>query len=235
MTTRIAVYTTRAGQTSTYWATSLAWTLAERRRVMLIDCDMEGGTIADLLYLEIDDRSLGNCFGDRPARSQDLEEQARPLARRPLLRVVPGMRSSCGMPISESLRQLRPALDGLEDDVVIVDLGHPLAHAGLRSPRTAAESICAAFSRGFIVIRDEPALVARSINVLRSARPSHGEIILCRQRSRAMTRSVAESLQREVPELPVRDGWPWDERAAARMGDAGTPMLLPGVERALAL
>jgi MinD-like ATPase involved in chromosome partitioning or flagellar assembly len=235
VTIRIAVYTTRAGQTSTYWATSLAWTLAERRRVMLIDCDMEGGTIADLLYLEIDDRSLGNCFGDRPARTQDLEEQATPVARRPLLRVIPGMRSSCGMPISESLRQLRPALDGLEDDVVVVDLGHPLAHAGLRSPRTAAESICSVFSRGFIVIRDEPALIARSINVLRSARPSHGEIILCRQRSRAMTRCVVDSLQREIPELPVREGWPWDQRAAARMGDGGMPMVLPGVERALAL
>lgn len=235
MTLRIAVYTTRAGQTSTYWATSLAWTLAERRSVMLIDCDMEGGTIADLLFLETGDRSLGNCFGDRPATSRDLEEQATPVPDRPLLRVVPGMRTSYGLPIGDSLRQLGRALDGLDAEVVIADLGHPLAHPGLRSPRAAAEAICALFPRTFIVIRDEPALVARSINVLRAARPSHGEIILCRQRSRAMGRHIAESLQREIPELPVRDGWQWDERAATRMGDAGTPITLAGAERALAL
>ncbi|MFN2568006.1 MAG: MinD/ParA family protein [Candidatus Dormibacteria bacterium] len=235
MTLRIAVYTTRAGQSSTYWATSLAWTMAERRRVMLIDCDMEGGTIADLLFLEIDDRSLGNCFGDRATRAGDLEEQATAVPRRPLLRVVPGMRTSYGLPMADSLRQLAPALGGLVDDVIIADLGHPLAHPGLRSPRAAAEAICTTFSRGFIVIRDDPALVARSINVLRAARPPHGEIILCRQRSRALGRHVAESIQREVPELPVRDGWQWDEKAATRMGDGGTPITLTGAERALAL
>ena len=76
MATLIAVYSTRAGQTSTYWATSLAWTLAESRRVMLVDADMEGGTIADLLYLRVEDRSLGNCFGDRPAAPQELDEQS---------------------------------------------------------------------------------------------------------------------------------------------------------------
>jgi len=228
------VYTTRAGQTSTYWATSLAWTLAERRRVLLVDCDMEGGTIADLLFLDVDSRSLGNCFGDRPARPRDLEDQAVVVARRPSLRVVPGMRTS-GLPMADSLRQLGPALDGVDAEVVIADLGHPLAHPGLRSPRAAAEAICSLFPRTFIVIRDEPALVARSINVLRVARPSHGEIILCRQRSRAMGRQVADSLQREIPELPVRDGWQWDVGAATRMGDTGTPISLAGAERALAL
>ncbi len=65
--TLIAVYTTRAGQTSTHWAVCLAWTLAERARVLLVDCDMEGGTIADLLLLRTEDRGIANCFGDRAA------------------------------------------------------------------------------------------------------------------------------------------------------------------------
>lgn len=235
MSLRVAVSTTRAGQSSTHWATSLAWTLAERRRVMLVDADMEGGTIADLLLLDTGERSLGNCFGDRPARPSDLDEQAVVVPSRPNLRVVPGLRTSYGLPIAESLRRLGPALDGLPDDAVVVDLGHPLAHPGLRSPRAAAEAVCGTFPRSFVVIRDEPALIARSINVLRAARPAHGEILLCQQRSRALRRSLAGSLQRELPELPVREGWRWDERAAARMGEAGTPMTLAGVEGALAL
>ncbi|HZB98231.1 MAG TPA: hypothetical protein VE219_06500, partial [Candidatus Sulfotelmatobacter sp.] len=173
MTSLVAVYTTRAGQTSTYWATCLAWTLAARRRVMLVDCDMEGGTVADLLYLQTGDRSLANCLGDRPARPEQLEEQAVPVPARPSLRVVPGMRTSYGLEISESLRRLQPALRGLKDDVVVADLGHPLSHPGLRSPRLAAEVICGAFHRTFVVIRDDPCLVARTINVLRTAQPAH--------------------------------------------------------------
>lgn len=235
MSDLIGVYTTRAGQTSTYWATSLAWTLAERRRVMVVDCDMEGGTIADLLYLRIDDRSLGNCFGDRAARADELEAQAVTVPQRPNLRVVPGLRSSYGFEISECLRKLQPALSGLEYDTVIADLGHPLAHPGLRSPRAAAEAICAVFQRAFVVIRDDPSLVARSINVLRAARPPHGEIVVCHQRSRAMKKDIIESIERELPDLPVRDIWSWDEKRATRMGDTGIPMTFAGIEKDLGL
>jgi len=235
VTLLIGACTTRAGQTSTYWATALAWSLAEQRTVTLVDCDMEGGTIADLLYLSIADRSLGNCFGDRPARVEELEEQSLPVPHRPHLRVLPGLRSSYGYEISDCLRRVGPGLSSLASDVVIADLGHPLAHAGLRSPRTSAEAISAVFQRVFIVIRDEPALVARSINVLRAARPRHGEIVICQQRSRANYHGVVETLERELPELPVRGAWRWDEKAAMRMGDSGVPMPLDGVARELRL
>ena len=119
MSTLIAVYTTRAGQTSTYWATSLAWTLAENRHVMLIDSDMEGGTIADLLYLKIGDQSLGNCFGDRPARPDELAAQSVIVPNRPNLRIVPGLRGSYGYDIAECLRKMHLAYTGLPDDVAI--------------------------------------------------------------------------------------------------------------------
>lgn len=224
MSTVVAVYTTRAGQTSTYWATSLAWTLAESRSVMLVDCDMEGGTIADLLFLRTADHSIGNVFADRPARPGELAEQALSVPRRANLRVVPGLRGSCGFDISEALRRLQPALCNQPDELVIADLGHPLAHPLLRSPRGGAEMICSTFQRAFIVVRDDPALVARSIDVLREARPPHGEIVICHQRSRAMKRELMDSFERELPDLPVRGAWPWDERRAIRMGDSGVPM-----------
>jgi hypothetical protein len=145
------------------------------------------------------------------------------------------MRTSYGLEISESLRRLQPALRGLKDDVVVADLGHPLSHPGLRSPRLAAEVICGAFHRTFVVIRDDPCLVARTINVLRTAQPAHGEIIVCHQRSGAMVKSITATLEREIPDVPVRDEWRWDEKAALRMGDSGIPMTFAGIERELAL
>ncbi|MGA8015544.1 MAG: hypothetical protein WCB85_06465 [Candidatus Dormiibacterota bacterium] len=236
MSLLIGVYTTRAGQTSTYWAVSLAWSLAAQRKVTLVDCDMEGGTIADLLYLPTDGHSLANCFGDRPSRGHELEEQAIDVPNRPRMRVIPGLTGSYGFEISDCLRRLGPALAGLGDDVVIADLGHPLAHPGLRSPRSSAEAICSLFHRVFVVLRDEPALVARSITVLRAARPPHGEIVICRQRSQHLHRHISQTVERELPDLPVREVmWRWDEKAATRMVDTGTPMPFDGIAEELHL
>jgi MinD-like ATPase involved in chromosome partitioning or flagellar assembly len=229
----IAVYTTRAGQTSTHWAACLAWTLAERRRVLLVDCDMEGGTLADLMLLRTDDRGIANCFGDRVATPAELDAQAVAHPRRDSLRVVPGLSRSYGYEIVECLGKLAQAFAGASDDVVIADLGHPISHPGLRSPRSAAEAICRVFSRAFVVIRDDPALLSRSIAVLQAARPPHGELIVCHQHGRTYRRTIAESLQQNLPGLAVRDVWQWDEARAARMGETGTPATLAGVERDL--
>ena len=235
MKTLIAVYTTRAGQTSTHWAVCLAWTLAERARVLLVDCDMEGGTIADLLLLRTDERGIANCFGDRPATASELTAQAVTHPERANFRVVPGLTRSYGYEISECLRRLAPALTGADEDVVIADLGHPLSHPGLRSPKAAAEAICSLFGRAFIVVRDEPALLSRSITVLQAARPAHGELIVCHQHSRAYRRAILESLQRNLPGMALRDVWQWDDARAARIAETGVPVALAGVERELNL
>ena len=235
MKTLVAVYTTRAGQTSTHWAVCLAWTLAERARVLLVDCDMEGGTIADLLLLRTDERSIANCFGDRAATSRELTAQAVTHPDRESLRVVPGLSRSYGYEVSECLKRLAPAFAGAEEDVVIADLGHPLSHPGLRSPKAAAEAICSVFGRAFIVVRDEPALLSRTITVLQAARPPHGELIVCHQHGRAYRRSILESLQRNLPEMALRDVWQWDEARAIRMAESGVPATLPGVDRELNL
>ena len=71
--------------------------------------------------------------------------------------------------------------------------------------------------------------------MLRAARPSHGEIVICHQRSRAHHRSIVETIERELPELPIRDVWRWDEGAATRMGDSGVPMPLDGITQELRL
>jgi MinD-like ATPase involved in chromosome partitioning or flagellar assembly len=229
LSTLIAVYTTRAGQTSTHWAVSLAWTLAEHNRVLLVDADMEGGTIADLLLLRTGDRSIANCFGDRPATAVELADQAVTHPSRDRLAVVPGLSRSYGYEVSECLRQLAPALSGASQSVVIADLGHPLSHPGLRSPRAAAEAICAVFGRAFIVIRDDPALLSRSISVLQAARPPHGELIVCHQHGRSYRRAITRSLQHNLPDMARRDVWQWDEARATRMAETGIPASLAGI------
>ena len=235
MKTLIAVYTTRAGQTSTHWAVCLAWTLAERARVLLVDCDMEGGTIADLLLLRTEDRGVANCFGDRAATARELGAQGVPHPDRGNLRVVPGLSRSYGYEVGECLRKLAPALSGADEEVVIADLGHPLSHPGLRSPRAAAEAICSVFGRAFIVVRDDPALLSRTIAVLQAARPAHGELVVCHQRGRAYRRVIVESLRRNLPGIALRDVWQWDEARAARIAETGIPAALPGVDRDLNL
>lgn len=235
MRTLIAVFTTRAGQTSTHFAACLAWTLAEKGRVLLVDADMEGGTLADLLLLRTEDRGIANCFGDRPATARELSAQAVTHPGRETLRVVPGLARSYGYEVGECLRKLGPALSGAEEEVVIADLGHPLSHTGLRSPRAAAEAICSVFGRAFIVVRDDPALLSRSIAVLQSARPAHGELIVCHQHGRAYRRVILESLQRNLPGTAIRDVWQWDELRATRMAETGVPQPLPGLARDLNL
>jgi Mrp family chromosome partitioning ATPase len=48
VSTVVSVLTTKDGQGSTSLALSLAWTAAEKRRVMAIDADMSGtGTLAE--------------------------------------------------------------------------------------------------------------------------------------------------------------------------------------------
>jgi len=235
VTMRVAVLTTRAGQTSTYWAVSLAWTLSAARRVLLIDADMEGGTIADLLYLRADERGIAKCFGETPTSAATLEAQALQVPGNPELRVVPGLRGTFGYEIGECLRQLRPALQGVEAEIAIADLGHPLGHPGLRSPRSAGEAISKTFERVFVVVRDEPALIARTVDVLRAARLKHGELVVCAQRSAAYQRVMTETLGRELPELPVRNGWFWDDRRARRMAETGRPMALSSAVQDLQL
>lgn len=235
MRASVAVCTTRAGQTSTSWAVSVAWTLAADRTVGLIDCDMEGGTIADLLDLPVADRSIANCLGDRPVTASELDAQMVAVPDRPNLRVLPGLRGTFGFDIVECLRRIGGGLRGLGYDTVIADLGHPLSHPGLRSPRAAGDAICTTFQRVFFVLRDEPALMSRSLDVLRGARLARGEIVICQQRGRALQRVLAESLTRELPDLSLRNGWSWDERRAARIADTGRPLTMAGIDHELNL
>ena len=113
MSLLLGVCATRAGRHRRPGLQVLAWSLSANRSVALVDCDMEGGTIADLLYLRLDDRGLANCFGDRAVTATVLNAQAVPVPDRPGLRVIPGLRSTYGLEMSDCLRSIAPALGAL--------------------------------------------------------------------------------------------------------------------------
>jgi MinD-like ATPase involved in chromosome partitioning or flagellar assembly len=233
MSSPIAVLSLRAGSTSTYFATCLAYTLADDRRVALIDADMTGGTIADLLDLNTEGRSLGNLYGGdtRSIELSELEAMAVPVPIRPTLRVVPGLVSGYGSRTSYMLQPLQAALEGLTDDVVICDLGQALCYPGLESPTAEAEAIGRVFERVFVVIRDDPALCARYIEVLRQARLPRAELVVTQSRHRRLHDEVVSRMAAQVGEIPLRYVWPWDERQAAHMGDSFVPMTLRNIHQ----
>ncbi len=231
----VGVLGVRGGSTSTHWATCLAWTIAEQARVMLVDYDMEGGTIADLLGIAAESKSIGNIMGAAVGTAA-LEAQAVRLEKRPSLRVVPGLWSAYGAEVAYDLPLLRQPLLGLPEDVVVVDLGHPVSHAGIREPKRIAETICQVFSRVFVVMRDTPELASRAINVLELAEFPFAEIVVCTERHRSLTKEIHQRICGRLGQFrSIASGWDWDEKRASRMGDNTIPFSLKGVPEQLGL
>lgn len=173
MSTRIAVYTTRAGQTSTHWAACLAWALAETRKVLLVDCDMEGGTIADLMLLRTDERGIAGCFGDRPATPIELAMQTVTHPHRENLRIVPGLVGMLGFRFalagraaSRRLRVERAFLGRLRDLRDRMAIGNQSLDTALqeigRNPGPDLEYVLAPLARGGSVLENIVAVGVRA-------------------------------------------------------------------------
>lgn len=236
MSTVVSVLTTKDGQGSTTFAVSLAWAAAERQRVMLIDADMSGtGTLADVIALDFGSRGVGNLFGTLAISSLALEQQAVVPKQRPRLRVVPGLQGFSGPGVTEILPRLAPALDSVAEELIVLDLGAPLAHPRLESARRAAEAICEVSNRVFVVIQDSPARLVKSIQVLKAAQPPQAELILLETRRGALRTQIARTLADHLAGTPISAVLPWDPRQAARSEDAAKPVDHPGLLKALHL
>lgn len=221
----VAFLTTKDGQGSTTLALATAWAAARDHRVMLIDADMSGtGSAADVLALDIGGRSIGNVLGTQTVSVGLLEQQAVPVRSRAKLRVVPGLQGFCGPSVADLLPRLRPALASLSDELVILDLGSPLAHPRQDSPRQTAETICALVSRTFVVLLDSPARLVKSIQILKSAQMPQGELILCETRRGVLREQVTRTLKEHLPAISLAGTVPWDPKQAARCEDHAVPM-----------
>lgn len=230
MSTVISVLTTKDGQGSTGFALALAWAAAERRRVLLMDADMSGtGTLADAIALDFGARGIGSLFGTQAISASMLAQQAVQVKARPRLRVVAGLQGFCGPDVGELLPRLTPALHSVADELVVLDLGAALAHAGQESPRRTAEAIAAASQRVFIVMHDSPARLVKSIQVLKAAQLPQAELVVYETRRGFLRDQLRRALAEHLPGVRLASLLPWDERRAARAEDSAVPMVLPGV------
>ena len=225
MTVAIAVLTPRSGSGSTTWATSLAWTLAETRQVLLIDADMQGGTIADLLRPgSLRGRSIARLYApDTDITAEQIMGSVVKVPKRPNLHIIPGFQQFSGPPVSDFIFSIQNAFKKLPEDIVICDLGQCLSYPGLSDPRGEAEAISAAFSRVFVVLRDDPVLAPHAIETLAAAHMPQAELVVVQSRPGALTEQIHQALKERVADLPIRAYWPWDEKRAYQMSHTGIP------------
>jgi MinD-like ATPase involved in chromosome partitioning or flagellar assembly len=236
VSTVVSVLTTKDGQGSSTVALSLAWTAAEEHRVMLVDADMSGtGNLADLIALDFGARGVGNLFGTLAISAFALEQQAVTVRQQPRLRLVPGLQGFCGPGVAELLPRLKPAVESLSDELVILDLGAALAHPRQESSRRAGEAICGLSNRVLVVVQDSPARLVKSIQVLKSAQLPQAELVLMETRRGVLREQISRTLAEHLPGLPISAVLPWDQRQAQRAEDAAKPVSQPGLLRALRL
>jgi MinD-like ATPase involved in chromosome partitioning or flagellar assembly len=236
VSTVVSVLTTKDGQGSTSLALSLAWTAAEKRRVMAIDADMSGtGTLADLIALDFGSRGIGSLFGTLAISGFRLEEQAVSVRSRPRLRVVPGLQGFCGPDVGDLLPRLAPALQVLPEELVILDLGAALAHPRQESPRRTAQAIAEVSQRILVVLHDSPARLVKSIQILKAAQLPQAELVLYESRRGALREQVVRTVGEHLPGHRLSAVLPWDERRAARAEDAATPDTASGLLKSLRL
>jgi MinD-like ATPase involved in chromosome partitioning or flagellar assembly len=236
VSTVVSVLTTKDGQGSSTFALSLAWTAAEESRVMLVDADMSGtGNLADLIALDFGTRGVGNLFGTLAISAFALEQQAVIVRQQPRLRLVPGLQGFCGPGVVDLLPRLKPALESLPDELVILDLAAALAHPRQESSRRAGEAICELSNRVFVVVQDSPARLVKSIQVLKTAQLPQAELVLLETRRGVLRDQITQTLAEHLPGLPISAVLAWDTRQAQHAEDTAKPLTQPALLRALNL
>lgn len=236
MSTVVSVLTTKDGQGSSSLALSLAWTAAEKRRVMAIDADMSGtGNLADLIAVDFGSRGIASLFGTMAISGLLLEQQVVTVRGRPRLRLLPGVQGFCGPGVAELLPRLASALRSLPEELVVLDLGAALAHPRQESPRRTAEVICDVSHRVLVVVQDSPARLVKSIQVLKAAQLPQAELIVYETRGGALREQIARTIAYHLPGHRISAVLPWDERRAMRAEDAAVPADAAGLLQSLRL
>ena len=220
----IGFYGVKDGQGVTTTAVGMACELAHRHTVLFLDADMSGtGTAVDLLQLDPEGRGMNNLIGARSITAGDLLAQAvgTPF---PKMGLVPGLIAVCGSALPRLVEQLQGGsafqIQGVE--FVVVDFG-AVAHPEQRSLRQAVTAIASLSHRLFAVIRDDPALLARNLQVLKAALPPKTELLLLESRRGAIRRPAQEAVRLRLPDLPLVGSIAWDPAGAMHAADSGKP------------
>jgi MinD-like ATPase involved in chromosome partitioning or flagellar assembly len=230
----LGFYGIKDGQGVTTTALSIACELAQRHNVLYVDADMSGtGTAPDALHLDPAGRGMSNLIGSRAITAHDLLNQTISTHLRNL-GLVPGLVAVCGSAVARLVAQFQDgrALTVPGVDFVIVDFG-AIAHPEVRSLRQSAAAIASVSHRVFTIVRDDPPLLARAIQVLKAAIPPKTELLLTESRGGQLRKRVQETLRLRLPEMAIAAVIPWDPSKAQHALDAGRPMPLSGLVRQL--
>src|SRR5438445_10426347 len=123
------------------------------------------------------------------------------VSQQPRLRLVPGLQGFCGPGVAELLPRLKPALESLPEELVILDLGAALAHPRQESSRRAGEAICGASNRVLVVVQDSPARLVKSIQVLKTKQLPQAELVLMETRRAIPREQLSRALAEHLPGL----------------------------------
>jgi len=230
---RIGVVGTRGGAGATGYATALSYATARDQGTMLIDADGAGGTVAALLGIE-DTRSLANVYSPHGISTADLERQAITLPARPRLRVVPGFRDP-GRPGSHTAAMLVPAIDGLPEEMVVVDCGTPLSYPDLVDRDAAARALGEAFHGVFIVVRAESDLLDHAVRTLRTLRIPRARLVLVRPPHRRGVDEARDLLRAALPAYAIAAEWEWNPERWAAARARGAPVYREGMAEELGI
>jgi MinD-like ATPase involved in chromosome partitioning or flagellar assembly len=232
----LAFYGVKDGQGLTTTALGVAGELARQHSVLFVDADMSGtGTAADSLQVDPAGRGMHNLLGSGQITSRDLVAQAVPTTSRNL-GLVPGLAAVCGSSPTRLVERLREggALSMPSVELIVLDLGS-IAHPDQRSLRQAAAAIATVAHRVFTVIKDDPPVLARAVQVLRAAAPPKTEVLVVEHRRGALRKHVEQVLQLRVPEVAIGPPIAWDPNRARAALDAGRPLELGALVRQLQL
>lgn len=204
--------------------------------MVFVDADMSGtGTAADSLQVDAAGCGMQNLMGSKAITARDLLEQAVPTSLRNL-GLVPGLMAVCGSSPARLVEQFGAgnafAVPGLE--FVIVDFGS-IAHPDQRSLRQAAGAIATIAHRVFTLVRDDPPMLARAVQVLRAAAPPKTELLVIESRKGELRKQVRAVLQLRVPEIVLAACIPWDPGRARAAMDGGRHFGNPALVRQLRL
>lgn len=227
------------GQGVTTSAVALAYELARREPVLVIDADQSGtGTLADLLDVDPGARGMARFAGNLPAiTAAMLREEATPVPGRRALYCIAGLDGLCGKAAYSLVAELEQgrALSQIPFTYVVIDWGSAWSHSGLDSPPRAAEAVCRLSDRVFVQLLDSPALLTRGLRVLQQAQPPRAELVLLERRGRELRREVRGALAAQLPDLELAAAVRWDDRAAQSAEHLGRTLQSQGAHLAKAL
>lgn len=239
--TIVGIVSPRPNNTSSTWATCLAWSFSANYSVVLVDLDMAGGSISDILQLNTNGKNIGRLSinGVNKITISDLEKQLVTVPNRSNLRVLPGLMQEFGPKTSLALLQLVESLRAVNADLIIVDLGSPFSYPGLRvEDRSRPEEqegnlIWSSLDQIFVVIKDDPLLIDVNCQILERTNLPSGKLVVCQNSHRKESKDLINKLQSSPKTTKLTTNinyWNWDTKKNEKMYLSGTPLVFNNLD-----